>query len=53
MNARAELLYPSPVPAQLHVHTAESRAPERAARLITAELLRSFRAALRSIAERL
>jgi hypothetical protein len=36
------VLYPSPVPAQLHVHTAESRAPERAARLITAELLRSF-----------
>jgi hypothetical protein len=35
-------LYPSRVPAQLHVHAAESRAPERAARLITAELLRSF-----------
>jgi hypothetical protein len=30
------------VPAQLHVHTAESHAPERAARRITAELLRSF-----------
>jgi hypothetical protein len=30
------------VPAQLHVHAAESHAPERAARLITAELLRSF-----------
>jgi hypothetical protein len=35
-------LYPSRVPAQLHVHAAESHAPERAARLITAELLRSF-----------
>lgn len=30
------------MPAQLHVHAAESHAPERAARLITAELLRSF-----------
>jgi hypothetical protein len=36
------LLYPSRVPAQLHVHTAESSAPERAARQLTAELLRSF-----------
>lgn len=35
-------LYPSRVPAQVHVHAAESHAPERAARLITAELLRSF-----------
>lgn len=35
-------MYPSRVPAQLHVHAAESHAPERAARLITAELLRSF-----------
>jgi hypothetical protein len=30
------------VPAQLHVHATESRAPERAARQLTAELLRSF-----------
>ncbi len=30
------------MPAQVHVHAAESHAPERAARLITAELLRSF-----------
>jgi hypothetical protein len=34
--------YPSPVPAQLHVHASESRTPERAARQLTADLLRSF-----------
>lgn len=36
------VVYPSRVPAQLHVHAAESHAPERAAGLIAAELLRSF-----------
>jgi hypothetical protein len=41
-DSKGRWLYPSRVPAQVHVHAAESHAPERAARLITAELLRSF-----------